>query len=118
MAVVVILGGGFYLYRNYSASPKTQIAPIEGRTVTFSGSSFSPSSLEVKVGDTVTFVNNSSLGMWVASAPHPTHTDYPEFDAKQVYNPGEVYAFTFTKAGNWKFHNHLNPTYFGVIVVK
>jgi len=87
-------------------------------TVTYTDSGFSPSNLVVKNGQSVTFKNESSEGMWVASAPHPTHTDYPEFDAKKVYNQGEVYSFTFLKTGTWKFHNHLKPSDIGAITVE
>jgi len=128
--VIVVLGvGGFWFFgksaRMNQASNATiskempkQNAPVETKTISFTGSSFSPQSISVKPGDTVTFVNNASVGMWIASAPHPTHTDYPEFDAKKIYGPGESYTFTFTKVGTWKFHNHMNPTYFGSVTVR
>ena len=56
--------------------------------------------------------------MWVASAPHPTHTNYPGFDAKQGVASGEKYSFTFDKAGSWNYHDHLIPSNFGTIVVE
>jgi plastocyanin len=56
--------------------------------------------------------------MWVASDPHPIHTDYSAFDAKQGIAPGDTYSFTFTKTGNWGFHNHLNPSATGTITVQ
>jgi plastocyanin len=86
--------------------------------IVYSDSGFSPKGITVKLGDTVVFKNESSRGMWVASAPHPTHTDYPEFDAKKAYNNGEAYSFTFQKVGTWKFHNHLNPSDFGSVTVQ
>ena len=96
-----------------SAEPTT-----ESMMVTYSDTGFSPTSLSVKVGDTVTFQNESSKDMWVASAPHPTHTAYPEFDAKADTTAGGSYMFTFTKAGTWKYHNHLNPSMTGTIIVQ
>lgn len=133
--VVAIVGfGSFFLLRkssqptaqnsmyssnNSSAKPaQTQSVPIETKTITYTDAGFSPANIAVKVGDTVTFVNGATEGMWVASAPHPVHTDYPEFDAKKVYNPGESYTFTFAKIGTWKFHNHLRPTNLGSVTVK
>lgn len=117
IAVVLIAGGGWF----YSRSSVSKISPqgvVMTKTISYTGSAFTPATVEVRVGDAVTFVNNGTGGMWVASAPHPTHTDYPEFDAKKEYNPGESYIFTFTKAGTWKYHNHKNPSAFGTIVVK
>lgn len=86
--------------------------------ITYTDSGFSPSSLAIKNGQTVTFKNESTGDMWVASAPHPAHTDYPEFDAKKAYKNSESYSFTFTKVGTWKFHNHTKPSNFGSITVE
>ena len=86
--------------------------------VTYSDSGFTPASVSIKVGETVTFKNTSSKSMWVASAPHPTHSAYPEFDAKKGAAMNEDYSFTFTKAGTWKYHNHLNSSNFGTVVVE
>ncbi|HBB37440.1 MAG: Plastocyanin [Candidatus Moranbacteria bacterium GW2011_GWC1_45_18] len=86
--------------------------------IEYTDSGFSPQSVTVKISDTVAFTNNSSGEMWVASAPHPVHTDYPELDAKRAYTKGETYSFTFEKTGTWKFHNHLNPTKFGSVTVQ
>jgi plastocyanin len=87
-------------------------------TVNFTNNGFSPSSIEVKAGTIVTFVNQSSLGMWVASDPHPTHTNYPGFDEKGQVSNGGNYSFTFTKVGTWGYHNHLDPRRIGSIIVQ
>lgn len=79
---------------------------------------FSPNSMTIKKDETVTFTNQSDDLMWVASAPHPQHTDYPAFDEKQSVPRGGIYTFTFDKAGTWKYHNHLNPTRYGTIIVE
>lgn len=92
-------------------------APIE-QIVTYRESGFSPATLRVKVGTTVVFKNEESEPMWVASNPHPIHTDYPGFDAKRGYAQGESYSFTFTKPGSWKYHNHLGPSEGGTIIVE
>lgn len=95
-----------------------QVPASAQNTVTYTDSGFSPSTLTTKKGDTVTFKNMTSGNMWVVSSPHPTHTDYPEFDAKRTMVPGETYQFTFTKIGSWKYHNHTNPSERGTIVVQ
>ncbi len=115
--VIVVVVGGFVYFTNFRNQEAEQL-PISDIQITYTDSGFVPNSMEIQVGESVTFRNESSTGMWVASAPHPTHTDYPEFDAKRSYAKGESFAFTFTKTGNWKFHNHLNPTNFGSITVK
>jgi hypothetical protein len=72
----------------------------------------------VKLGSTVVFQNNSNRDMWIASAPHPTHTAYPEFDQKKSVVRGGLYTFIFTKVGAWKYHNHMMPSQTGTIVVQ
>lgn len=108
------------------------IVADEGVVITYSDTGYSPNSVTVKVGDTVTFKNESSKNMWPASAMHPTHVVYsgtslsehcPDtantaFDACKGYAPGTQWSFTFTKAGEWKFHDHLTATNFGTIVVQ
>ncbi|HOX40930.1 MAG TPA: cupredoxin domain-containing protein [bacterium] len=86
--------------------------------ISFTDSGFSPSEITIKKGDTISFINNSEMQMWVASAPHPQHTDYPEFDTKKGYAPGEMYSFKFEKAGTWRYHDHLNPERTGTINVQ
>ncbi len=85
--------------------------------VDYDGKTYTPKTLDIKVGDVVIFKNNSAGSMWPASSPHPEHTDYPEFDPKKTLASGEKWQFTFTKAGVWKFHDHQNPSAWGTVNV-
>jgi plastocyanin len=87
-------------------------------TVSMTDTAYAPSTLTVKKGDTVKFVNNGTKPTWPASAPHPTHTDYPAFDPKKAVAVGESWSFTFDKVGTWRYHDHLNPTHFGSVTVQ
>lgn len=100
------------------------------KTITYTDSGFSPSTLNISAGTTVKFVNNSSLSVWPASAMHPTHKEYPGsdivkcvtgeiiFDACRGIAPGESWSFTFDIKGAWKYHDHLKASNFGTITVK
>lgn len=99
------------------AVPEQSSGMVENKLVRYDGTRFSPSPITIKVGSTITFMNESGRDMWPASAPHPTHTDYPGFDAAKPIKPGQSYSFIFTKAGIWKYHNHLDPTKFGSVTV-
>lgn len=104
----------------------------EENVITYTDGGYTPATLTVSVGDTVTFKNASSRQTWPASAKHPTHTVYPGsniqkcgtqeaesiFDACQGIAEGEEWSFTFNQAGTWKYHDHLNPTRTGTIVVE
>lgn len=88
----------------------------EENVVTYTDSGFSPSTLTVEAGDTVVFRNETATPFWPASAVHPTHLLYPEFDAKAAISGN--YSFTFNRVGTWKYHNHLNTSQTGTIVVE
>lgn len=85
--------------------------------VKYTDQGFVPSVLTVKVNTPVTFTNESTGNMWVASAPHPTHDLLPGFDQKASVARGGVYTYTFVKVGTWKYHNHVVPDQTGVVVV-
>jgi plastocyanin len=88
-----------------------------GPTVGLIGTSFTPSTVTIKVGQTVTFFNGTNRQMWPASNPHPVHTDYPGFEALSPVAPGDSWSFTFTKTGTWGYHDHLMPTTMGAVIV-
>jgi plastocyanin len=87
-------------------------------TISYTNNGFQPSDLgTINVGDKVTFMNNSSGQMFVASDPHPSHTNYPEFESSSL-GPGQSYSFTFQKTGTWGFHNHNNSSHKGTVTVQ
>lgn len=93
------------------------IATIALWTISMGDEGFFPAELKVRKGDKVIWVNKGAQSHWPASAVHPTHTLYPEFDAKQSIGPGASYAFVFDRVGSWNYHDHLNSGLTGVIVV-
>ncbi len=145
VALVVLIGGYFLLSSSKQsqstqtpviptekivASPTvvlpTEVIPTESTTgaqmeknisVDYTDSGFAPKSVTVKVKTAVIWTNNSGGLMWVASAPHPQHTDLPGFDQLKSVGKGETYSYTFTKVGSWKYHNHVSPKDFGTVVV-
>jgi plastocyanin len=105
-------------------------APAAGKTVTvtYNGTSFSPSTVTIKKGDTVRFVDSGASPMWVASNPHPVHSGYSGTSVSQhcpdtagaafdECEAGTSYSFTFQKTGSWGYHNHANHAATGTVVV-
>lgn len=98
----------------------------------YSDNGFSPSVLTVQAGEKVVFRSESSQPVWPASALHPTHAVYdgtnldkhcakgagPAFDACRGIEPGGEWSFVFNKVGTWKYHDHLNASRTGTIVVE
>jgi len=78
---------------------------------------FIPKELTVNTGTKVTFRNVSGQTIAVASDPHPQHTSYPPLNLGQVVN-GNTVSLVFDKSGTYNYHNHLNPSQKGTIVVQ
>jgi len=122
--VLVLLGGGAYLFLRQSDThtnttnvTNTQNDKPAAATITYSDSGYSPASVTVKSGEAVEIKNTSSHAMQFDSDPHPIHTNDPELNVGSV-NPGESMKFTVSKTGTFGYHNHLNPSDKGTIIVK
>lgn len=120
--LLLVIGGGYWLLKGQvgtTQQPNPTNEPNKNSvTVEYSGQGFSPDSITVKSGTTVTWVNKSSDSMWAASNPHPIHTGLSGFDALKGIPTGESYSYTFTKVGKWGYHNHLGPDKMGEVVVE
>ena len=99
-----------------TGTQQTETTPVSGNLIIYTDSGFSPAQVNVKVGDTVTFENDSKASVQVNSAPHPSHTQFPEFNIGSIA-PGESKSVKLTTAGTKKYHNHLNSSQSGSIVV-
>ncbi len=99
------------------AMPAIGKAESQTAVVTMTPDGFSPPTITIQQGSTITFKNNDTQNRWPASNIHPTHEIYPEFDPKTLVAPGKSWEFTFDKAGTWKYHDHLIPTDSGTIIV-
>lgn len=101
-------------------------SPSRLSEVVITDNGFSPREIKIKKGDAVRWTNQSSALSWPASAIHPTHSIYPEkggcidssFDACRGLAKGESFTFVFNFAGSWKYHDHLNPSKVGTVVVE
>lgn len=104
-------------------------APMSA-TVAFNGDAFSPSTVTIAQGGTVTFVSSAG-NMWVASNPHPIHNGYDGTTLQQhcaagytgaapfdQCSGGTSFTFTFNKTGTWGYHDHLNPGITGTVIVQ
>ncbi len=140
--VAVVVLGGYFLFRvAYQSTPSVsqtsnqqtvpqpstaQTSVAEINVVTYTNAGYSPSTLRIKAGDTVIFKNQSSQSMWTASGKHPTHLLYPTtggcigstFDACKGVQPGDSWSFKFDLPGTWKYHNHLNSSDTGAVIVE
>lgn len=87
-------------------------------TVFYTNGVFSPTNLQINVGDTVRFSNDSLFPIKVVSDPHPDHTDLPGFDSISDIPVQGVFTFTFIKRGIFDYHNEKKIEQKGTIIVK
>lgn len=100
-----------------TAAASTSPAAQGGQTVSYTDSGFSPKSITVKAGAAVTFMNNSNAQIELDSDPHPQHTSFSAFNAHML-PPGKSFSFTFTTPMTLRYHNHLNASNTGTVIVQ
>jgi amicyanin len=73
---------------------------------------FTPETIKVKVGETVTWTNQDSV-------QHNVAADTPSADAPDgpLIGKGETYKFTFNKAGTYTYHCTPHPSMKGTVIV-
>jgi plastocyanin len=92
-----------------STAPSPSPGP-SGGTFTITSAGVSPTTLTVKAGSQVTFVNNDNQSHNMLSDPHPEHTDCPELNQVGFLSPGQS-----RQSGNLNtvrtcgFHDHDLP---------
>ncbi|MSU76026.1 hypothetical protein EXS54_00945 [Patescibacteria group bacterium] len=91
------------------ATPASQSNRKETVTVRYGDNGFSPATVTVKAGSSITFINESNQSINPSSDPHPTHTTNPQLTVGTI-DAGESKTITVTKVGQWGVHNHLNPS--------
>lgn len=87
------------------------------KKVNLTASGFNPQTITVKVATKVVWENKSGTTATVNSAVHPTHQVYPPLNLGS-FEDGEVMSLAFDKPGTYKYHNHLNPSQVGTVVVE
>lgn len=98
-------------------SSPAAVVPEAQNEVVLSAEGFGPQTLNIKTGESVTWKNGSGGTATVNSDPHPIHTNYPPLNLGR-FNDGETLTLIFDKPGNYGYHNHLNPSQTGKIIVE
>lgn len=118
--LAVVIGIGFTLSFNKgsgSANVKGIKQIDDGLTVSITDSGFQPQTLKIKADQTVTWHNDSSNQVSINSDPHPTHTKYPPLNLG-ILSPKEAISLKFPTLGTFGYHNHLDPSQTGTIIVE
>lgn len=111
-------GGSEHDLQESSSSSSSLAITEEGKVVSIvanSGSnSYNPYAIEVRVGDTVTWINDDSSPHTVTSSS--SSSDDSTFDS-DVLRKGETFSFTFDKEGEYPYFCTLHPSMVGTVIV-
>lgn len=127
--IVIVIAGGllawFFLQEEETVTDvnkatitnqKTVNRPPDN-TVWIMDGDYNPAVMTVSAGDTITWVNKDESKRKVAADPHPTSTSLPELVSSEL-EKDDSYSFTFEEAGEWYYHDYLNPIKKGKVVVE
>ena len=77
---------------------------------------YDPKTIIIKAGAKVVWTNNSGQVGNVSSVPHPTHSTYPPLNLGD-FSDGATVSLVFDEPGAYEYHNHLNATQTGTVIV-
>jgi len=109
--IMVLAASGCKSDSSYSSGPSSNPPPPSTpNTVSMGGSAFSPASMTISKGTTVTWKNNDSM-------VHTSTSDTGVWDTGDI-GQGESRTTTFNTAGTFKYHCSLHSYMTGTIVVQ
>ena len=124
--VVIILLAGFFIWKKttqktHRYNTKTSmkhVAPLPKEvTVMLDKNGFSPISVTIKVGSAIRWINKSGAQQTVNSDNYPTNQLHRELNFG-VFNNGSSVVYTFTKPGNYGYHNQFHHEQEGKVIVE
>ncbi len=95
--------------QNNSNPPSSSGTP-QTNNVAINNYAFSPSTLNIKVGDIVIWTNNQDI-------PHTITSDSGNELASSSIPSGQTFSHTFNTAGTFAYHCSIHPSMKGTIIV-
>lgn len=127
IVVVLVLGGGvayyFYTQANQKADTTTHTADNHAEdsssasqtsSVEIKDFAYSPRTISVKKGTTVTWTNQDNAGHSVTSDDNDKNTDKLE---SKLLQKGESFKATFNTPGTYYYHCTAHPNMTGTVIV-
>lgn len=117
----------FGLFKKKAVAPQIDNAPsenaqvqqtlIEKNMVLISPNGFEPKVLRIKKGEDVIWMNATQKNANVSSDNHPDHTLFPFLNVGNIKKETSA-SVVFKEAGTFTYHNHLNPSQTGTVIVE
>lgn len=119
LVALVLLGAALWLFATdrEEMSQTGDPAQDSGMVISITNDGFSPGTVLITPGTTVTWTNDSDGPAHIASNPHPEHDGLSGFDSAEPIFIGDSYTFTFEEPGTYGYHDHLNPETNGTVEV-
>ena len=111
LTVVLMMGGtGCSTSKTTTPAPTNTTTAAASNTINIVNFTFTPGTLTVKAGTTVTWTNNDSTTHHVAS-------DTGVFDSGNL-SPNTTFSYTFNNAGTFPYHCTIHTYMTGTIIVQ
>lgn len=126
IVVIILLLAGIFLLKgtthktqtNNNTNTMKHVAPLPKEvTITLDKNGFSPTTVTIKVGSAVRWINKSGSQQTVNSDNYPTNQLHKELNFG-VFNNGSSVTYTFTEQGTYGYHNQLHHEQEGKIIVE
>jgi plastocyanin len=130
--IIIIIVAGVYLYYAQSSNPNVQTGmnnstnqslanntsignnstnvTSAATTVSIQNMTFNPNKITIRSDTNIQWINNDNV-------QHQIVSDTGAFQSN-ILNPGDSYNFFFGKTGIYGYHDALNPTITGTIIVQ
>jgi len=128
--ILIGIGAGLAWRRYVTSSSSLKVTPtptigvnetpgpvFSEAILTVNATGFLPKSLTVQSGTKVLWNNMSGKTINISSDYHPTHLLYPMLNIGEVLD-GESVSLIFDTPGTYTYHNHLDSTQTGTIIVE
>lgn len=99
-----------------SSPPTTEDGMVVSIVGNSDSNSYNPNPIEIKVGDTVTWINDDSSPHTVTSSSSNDDSSSSTFDSN-VLRRGETFSFKFDKEGQYSYFCTLHPSMAGTVIV-
>lgn len=109
LALAGCSGGGTAPPTSESTAPGGGSSSGTGKAVAIGGMVFSPESVEIKAGDSVTWTNNDSASHIVTGQGRISSNELGQ---------GDTYSKTFDAAGTYDYRCSIHPDMTGKVIVK
>ena len=125
LLLILVATAGFFVWHsktqtttNNKTSPKKSVKPLPKEiTIKLDKNGFSPAVVTIKTGSAVRWKNESGDKQTVNSDDYPTNQKHRELNFG-IFNDGSSVVYTFTRLGEYGYHNQLKPDQKGKVIVE